>query len=173
LSIHNCRDNFLGMDFKKLFKRLDFWIQGYNHEAVEEGGLVLHNQEIWLLGQIALVVASVDLDLAQTKDVDAKSHLGYPAYIEFERLLAKNGLYLDAHSSEIWMPEETEYEVFYRGKSLVVYLPKPDYVLLSKAKMAPDKNKSLILEYLATKPSHLFFSLARKYSLSLEVFLDR
>ncbi len=69
------------------------------------------------------------------------------------------------------MPRETEYTEFYFGKWVKAYLAKIEFVMISKAKKAPEKNKALIIEYIAVGPSKSFFELAAKYKVDLDSFL--
>jgi len=78
----------------------------------------------------------------------------------------------DELSNEIWMPEETKYISIYKGQSVDGYYAEPEYVLLSKALKAPEKNKNLIIQYISIGPSQLFLDLCSKYQVNLEVFLD-
>ncbi len=62
--------------------------------------------------------------------------------------------------------------LFFKGKWLKAYLAKPEYILLSKAMKAPEKNKALIVEYLASEPPATFFNLVQKYKVNLDKFLE-
>jgi hypothetical protein len=57
------------------------------------------------------------------------------------------------------------------GQYVEALLARPEYVLISKALKARDKNRNLIIEYLAKSPSELFLGLAQKYQVDLEWFL--
>ncbi|MFH1223122.1 MAG: hypothetical protein V1647_02115, partial [Pseudomonadota bacterium] len=58
-----------------------------------------------------------------------------------------------------------------KGKIVSGYIAESEYVLISKALKAPQKNRVLILEYIAKGPSELFFQLAVKYKLNLKDFV--
>jgi hypothetical protein len=157
---------------KKIFKELDKWIDEQNVERVEDGMLSIAACEIKVIGQTALLEAKISLHVPATMDVDVFANYEYSVRKKFADLLNKNGKELDPVGHEAWMPIETEYDNFFVGKWLKTYLAKPEYVLLSKAKMAPDKNKALIVEYLASTPPSNFFELAKKYKVDLDSFLE-
>ncbi|WP_171039902.1 hypothetical protein, partial [Streptococcus pseudopneumoniae] len=69
------------------------------------------------------------------------------------------------------MPDETQYSGFYTGKWVDVTLAKPEYILVSKALKAPDKNKQLIADYISSGPPEIFYELAEKYKVDLEKIL--
>jgi hypothetical protein len=86
-------------------------------------------------------------------------------------LLKTQGRDLDALGHEIWMPKETKYSVLYAGQWVGLSVADAESVLLSKALKAPDKNRALLVEYLAGGPSARFLALAKKYRVDLEQFL--
>jgi len=155
---------------KKLFKDLDNWTQKTNKELIKETLPTIKPFYIKVLGQTALIESKIKLNLFSTMDMDMYSDCNYLVKKELERLLSKHKKFLDGFSNEIWMPKETEYELFYEGKVLKAYLAKAEYVLISKALKAPEKNKNIIQEYLSKQPSELFIKLAKKYKVDLKVF---
>jgi hypothetical protein len=48
---------------------------------------------------------------------------------------------------------------------------EPEFVMLSKAKMAIDKNRTLLLDYISSEPNDAFFSLCEKYKVDLTSIL--
>ena len=60
--------------------------------------------------------------------------------------------------------------MIFRGKFVRLLLADADAILISKAKMAPAKNRQLLTEYLALGPSDRFLELAQKYDVDLEMF---
>ena len=104
-------------------------------------------------------------------DVDVFADYEYPVKKRFEALLKENGKVLDPVGHEAWMPPETEYAEFFKGIWVHATLAKTEYIMLSKAKKAPQKNEALIAEYIATGASDLFFGLAKKYKIDLESFV--
>ena len=156
---------------KKIFKKLDAWLEEKNKERRSEGLLPFNKAIIRVLGQTALIEAKLELHLAATMDVDAYMQADYEVKNKLNELLREEEKILDMDSAMIWMPEETEYDDFYSGKLVTAYLAKAEYVLLSKALKAPAKNKNVLTEYLAAGPSELFQKLAEKYELDLGAFI--
>lgn len=157
---------------KKILLKLDKWIDEKNTEYREEGMLGLRKCEIRVIGQCALIEAKLGIHLAATMDVDVYAEYDHTIRQKFAALLQEIGKILDPVGHEAWMPKETEYTEFYKGKWVTAFLAKPEYVILSKAKKAPAKNKNLIAEYIALPPSKHFFTLAEKYDIDLKSFLD-
>jgi hypothetical protein len=155
----------------KVFKTLDKWVTKANSEMREQGLTTTKPFSIKILGQTALIEAHLKLELFATADVDVYANYEFMVKQEFERLLKKEGKVLDKFSDEIWMPEETEYELIYEGVNFKGYLAKPEYILISKALKAPVKNRELILNYIAQRPSDLFMKLAEKYNLNLDEYV--
>lgn len=120
--------------------------------------------------QSALIERKLKLPLIATLDVDAYANFDYSVMRAFEALLLKKGRTFDRHSHEIWMPKETEYDVIFAGKLVTGRVAQADYVLVSKAKMAPAKNRALIAAYLAAGASRRFLRLAAAYKVKLDGF---
>lgn len=155
----------------EVFAELDAWVTGANVQARRDGVLPHTPCEIRVLRQTALIEASVDLTLAATQDVDVYANYEWPVRKEFERLLHLRGKSLDAHGHEVWMPDETQYDLVYDGRNVKGRLAQTDFVLLSKALKAPTKNAALVTEYLARGASERFLRLTRRYTVDLEPFL--
>jgi hypothetical protein len=154
-----------------LVKRLDAWVAARNLEARSDGLLTLRPCRIRLLGQMALFEQRVPLHLVATNHVDVYADYEHAIEKELARMLSDAGKVLDPLGHEIWMPRETRYETLFEGAFVTLQVADPDSVLLSKALKAPDKNRSLIIEYLAGGPSERFLTLARRYKVDLEQFL--
>jgi hypothetical protein len=156
---------------ERIAQTLDEWLAEQNALA-REGGWALHRPcTIKLLGQVALMEAGVELDLAATKDVDVYADYDDAVEKEFARLLAGVGYELDPVGHEIWMPRETRYSPRFEGRFVRLVVAEVEAVLLSKALKAPAKNGPLIVEYLAQGASERFLELAKHYHLKLEQFL--
>jgi hypothetical protein len=149
---------------KQAFARLDARLAAENQRRRSEGRPLLPRATFRVLGQTALIEAKLDLELAATMDVDAVAQT-------FNEILSATGQHWDPHSGEIWMPPETQYSSLFLGQYVEALLARPEYVLISKALKARDKNRNLIIEYLAKSPSELFLGLAQKYQVDLEWFL--
>jgi hypothetical protein len=156
---------------REVAEKLDDWVAVRNREAQEEGLPRFPPTTIKVLGQTALLEAGVALSLAATNDVDAYADYPHAVEVEFRRLLAAEGRELDPLGHEVWMPPETQYEEFFKGRFVRVLLAEPEAILLSKALKAPAKNRPLIVEYLASGASERFLELAQAYQLDLEQFL--
>jgi hypothetical protein len=157
--------------FVRLLRELDEWVERSNREARSEGMAAIRPCSIRLLGQMALFEAGVPLTLVATHDVDVYANFDWAVRKELERLLARAGRVLDPLGHEVWMPQETEYDLVFTGRWVQGLVAQPDFVLLSKALKAPEKNRALIVELLATGASPRFFALAERYELDLEQFL--
>jgi len=159
------------MFLREILLGLDQWIARENVRARAEGTPAHNKCTIRVLGQAALWVADLDLTLIATQDLDAYADYDWAVQKELERLLAKAGKVLDPHGREIWMPRETRYTPLYDGTYVEALVADPDAVLISKARKAPEKNATLITEYLAKGASDRFFELAKKYAVDLEQFV--
>jgi hypothetical protein len=155
---------------KKIYLALDKWCVKENILRRSLGSLLIKPFRVRLLGQTALIELKPKLKLFQTHDVDAYADFEYSVMKKFEELLKKTKKIYDRLSYEIWMPEETEYQTIFKGELLTVQIAKIEYILISKAKMDPTKNKTLLAEYLKKGPSQLFLKLAKKYGIKLEQF---
>lgn len=157
--------------FVDLLGELDAWVERANRAARAEGMATVRPCTIRLLGQMALFEAAVPLTLVGTQDLDVRADFDWAVRKELERLLARRGRVLDPSGAEIWMPEETEYDLVFEGRWVRGLVAQPDFVLVSKARMAPEKNRALIVELLAKGASRRFLDLAARYEVRLEDFL--
>jgi len=154
---------------REIFIQLNEWVDQENKEATEEGRLSMSCAEIYIIGQSALMEAGLSIDLAATADVDSKYQLEYKLRKKFDELLKADGKFLDPVGHEAWMPEETVYKQIFEGRHIVGYIAEPVFIILSKAKKAPIKNKQLIIDYLASSDlDHRLFELAKKYDVKFE-----
>ncbi len=136
-----------------------------------EGGPSLKRCEIQVFGQAALLELRVPLTLAATLDVDVRATYEHPVEVRFRELLAEQGRRLDPVAHEAWMPKETRYDAHFDGALVRLLVAEPEAILVSKALKAPQKNRALLTEYLATGATERFLSLAQKYRVNLEQFL--
>jgi hypothetical protein len=155
---------------KEVCKKLDKWLDGENQEREETGTLPLRC-EIQVIGQTALLEAGLGLRLTATMDVDLYKQLHGAIRQKLDELFTVHGKKIDPVGHEAWMPKETKFNPIYTGKFAKCFVARPEYVLISKAKMAPEKNRNLIIEYLGTQPTALFLRLVKKYKIDLEEFL--
>ena len=155
---------------KALCTKLDKWLIDENRDKKEFGTVHLEC-EIHVIGQAALLEAQLGIQLAATMDVDLHKQLHGPIREKLDELLALRGKKIDPVGHEAWMPKESKFNLIYDGKFVKCFIAQPEYVLISKAKMAREKNKNLIIEYLGTNPTPLFLELANTYNINLEEFL--
>ncbi len=155
-----------------IFQQLDQEIIELNLELQSEGSREIPKFYIKIVGQSALLEANTGLALTATMDVDAYANFVWLARVKFCDILKKHHLIYDSLSNEIWMPEETKYVHLYKGFVVDGYYAESEYVLLSKIAKAPEKNKNLILQYIAKGPSQLFLQLCGKYKIDLKGVFD-
>ncbi len=155
----------------ELARELDDWIAARNATAWVDGRPPLRACSIRVLGQAALFESKLLLELLATRDVDVKADYEEAVRTRFAELLEKRGFELDPLGQEAWMPRETRYETAYAGKFVRLEIAEPEAVLVSKGLKAPEKNRALLTEYLASEPSERFLALAQKYRLELEQFV--
>lgn len=156
---------------RNIFLTLDKWILEENKRRKLNGTLETEVAEFRVLGQTALFESKLNLHLIATHDVDMYVKAQHIVWNKLDELLKAQGKHLDLNWQQIWMPEETEYDHIYKGKFVTALIAKPEYILLSKAMKAPEKNGALIVEYLAKGPSKKFEDLVKKYKVDLGQFL--
>lgn len=159
------------MKLSSIGAKLDAWVIARNIEAREERCLLLKPCRIRVLGQTALLESAVALHLNATNDVDVYADYEHSIETEFRRLLAEEGKELDPLGNEVWMPRETRYRDLFVGKYVTILVADVDAVLLSKALKSPEKNRALIVEYLAAGASQRFMAMAKRYGVDLEQFV--
>lgn len=160
------------MELEKIFRKLDQWIAEQNAEARKESLPSIAKCEFRVVGQTALLEAKLDLEIVATADVDAVSNATYSVLAKFNELLKAEALEYDQLSNEIWMPRESKYVDIYRGAWVTALRAEPEFVMVSKAKMAMGKNKALLRQYVASGPAKIFFDLCQKYQVSIEDILQ-
>lgn len=157
---------------KEVFKTLDLWLEQENAHAAEERLPTFKKSTFKILGQTALLEASLDMEINATVDVDALSTATHVIIAKFSELLTQVGMTLDPLSDQIWMPEETRFIEFFHGKWVHALRAEPVHILISKALKAAEKNKSLVIQYLTKNPPREFFDLCQKYGVNLDFFLE-
>jgi hypothetical protein len=155
----------------EVFDELDQWVRARNAECVLEGILRLPPCEIRVLGQAALFELGVGLTLEATYDLDVYADYSHSVEVQLRRLLKARNLTLDPLGHEVWMPPETQYDPIYQGRFVTAKVARAEYVLISKAARAPEKNRALLAEYLARGASPLFLELAERHRVNLEIFV--
>jgi hypothetical protein len=156
---------------KEIFHQLDVWVTDENIYASQNGYRSFPKCEFKIVGQAALMEAMLKIEFAATVDVDAMTNASYEVIAKFDQLLKANGLELDPLSGEIWMPAETIYVDLYEGAWVLAQRAEPEYIMVSKAVKAPQKNKILLGRYIAARPPQQFFKLCEKYNVNLAEIL--
>ena len=138
---------------KKIFTELNQIIELENLQRLKDGTLRIPKSEVIIFGQMSLMVnesVSTILNLIQTADMDAKLRMDSFTKTKLISLLEENGLVYDEDSHLIWIPEKAkEIEVF-KFKNIKVKLIDAESALVSKAIHAPQKNKHLIRQAIAS-----------------------
>jgi len=155
----------------EIVEELDQWVCARNAEYALEGVLRLAPCEIRVLGQGALFELGVGLTLDATHDLDVYANYPHSVEVQFRQLLKARNIVLDPMGHEVWMPPETQYDPIYQGKFVTAKVARAEYILISKAARAPARNRGLLAEYLAKGASPLFFELAERHRVNLEIFL--
>lgn len=137
----------------ELFAELNGRIEGIDRERRSNGLLPVSKASVRLLGQVSLLSnerASAMLSLAQTGDVDAFLVMDHVVKEALTSLLLERGLIYDEDSYLIWIPPGTKFELLFNYKHLIVESIDPESALVSKAVKAPEKNRQLIREAIAS-----------------------
>jgi hypothetical protein len=156
----------------EVLKNLDNWVIEENRARSARAVLLLPEVQIRVIGQTALIEANLNLEIVATMDVDLIDQIEHTVKQKFEELLKVYGKTLDPVGHEAWMPAETEYHEIFKGEWIAGSLAKPVFIILSKAKFAPEKNGNLIADYLASDALDIrIFDLAEKYKVDLDQFV--
>lgn len=142
-----------GAQVKKMFEALNTRLEEVNRERIEDGTLRLPKAEVTLLGQMSLLAddkVSAVLSLAQTGDMDAILKMNTIVKNEFKGILKKHGLIYDEDSHLVWIPPKSKFQEFADYSTIKVNVIDPESALVSKAVKAPEKNKQLIREAIAS-----------------------
>ncbi len=128
--------------------------------------------EIKLIGQFGLLShpeSKKAYALRATKDIDAIVERGSFLAMAFVKIVTRLGLEFDELSGEAWIPPEATYEKLHSGRYFDILVLKPEFILLSKAVKAPEKNGPLIVEALEKLGSEFENSLI-KHGADMEYF---
>lgn len=137
-----------------VFSDLDSCIDIENKERLESGSALITPSEIIVLGQTSLLAQpeiTLDLELAQTGDLDAKLICDHFVKARLKELLPKYQLIYDEDSDLIFIPSHSSYSTLGIYKNLNVKVIDPESALVSKAVKAPEKNKQLIRAAIASE----------------------
>ena len=138
---------------KKIFTDLNQAVELENLHRLKEGTLTIPKSEVLLFGQMSLMLnesAATILDLIQTGDMDAKLRMDYFTKNKMLELLKANGLVYDDDSHLGWIPVNAKEIDLFKFKTIAVKLIDAESTLVSKAIHAPQKNKQLIRQAIAS-----------------------
>ena len=136
-----------------LFTKLNERVSEINRERRQNSLRPVSKAKVQLLGQISLLAhnkVSLILSLAQTGDMDAFLTMDHIVKEELKRILKKEGLVYDEDSYLIWVPPGAKFEKLFVLDCVLVETIDPESALVSKAVKAPDKNKQLIRQAIAS-----------------------
>jgi hypothetical protein len=157
---------------KEIFTELDEIVETEHRELRDMGGAGYESCVFKIFGQSALLEAGFDFELDATADLDGYTNARQIIVERLKEILGRYGIKWDDRAEFAWMPEETEWDEIVDGAKVKAYVAKPEYVLLSKAKTEPIKNKNLIKKYLASNPTDMFFKLCDRHGVDLDQFLN-
>ena len=124
-----------------------------NLQRLKEGTLTIPKSEVIIFGQMSLMlnesVATI-LNLIQTGDMDAKLRMDYFTKNKLLELLKSNGLVYDEDSHLVWIPEDAKVIELFNFNNIEVKMIDAESTLVSKAIHAPQKNKQLIRQAIAS-----------------------
>lgn len=138
---------------EQVFKKLNERIESLSHQRRNEGIFALARAKVQLLGQMSLLAnekLSVILSLSQTGDLDALLTMDTIVKEELKKILKQQGLIYDEDSYLIWIPPKSKFEPLFDLKYVFVEMIDPESALVSKAVKAPEKNKQLVREAIAS-----------------------
>ena len=137
----------------ELFTELNIWIEEISQQRRSQGLFGVSMAKVQLLGQISLLVqdrVSMILSLAQTGDLDDFLTMDEPIKAKLKIILGERGLIYDEDSYLIWIPPNSKFKNLFQFENLIVEAIDPESALVSKAIKAPEKNKQLIREAIAS-----------------------
>ena len=138
---------------KKIFTDLNKAVEFENLQRLKQGTLTIPKSEVLLLGQMSLMlnesVVKI-LNLIQTGDMDAKLRMDYFTKNKLLDLLEANGLVYDEDSHLIWIPVNAKVIELFKFKNIEVKLIDAESTLVGKAIHAPQKNKQLVRQAIAS-----------------------
>jgi hypothetical protein len=138
---------------KKIFADLNQAVELENLQRLMVGTLTVPKSEVLIFGQMSLMLnesAKKNLSLIQTGDMDAKLQMDYFAKNKLLELLESNGLVYDEDSHIVWLPEDAKVIDLFKYKNIEVKFVDAESVMVSKAIHAPQKNKQLIRQAIAS-----------------------
>jgi len=161
-------------ELTKILTILDEVIIERNHEMIRDGLPFNPTCKITVLGQISLLINNklpATIHIAATADLDAIMNGDHWIKKRLESLVNNAGLYLEDDAHLIWIPPESTFTEYFRGRYVSCDVIDPLYCLLSKAIKAKEKNKLLIQQALIEFGDELE-SLIKKHHGHLDYFYE-
>ena len=138
---------------RKIFADLNQAVELENIRRLEEGISTIPKSEVLIFGQMSLMLnesATSYLSLIQTGDMDAKLQMDYFTKNKLKKLLESSGLVYDEDSHLVWIPQDAKIINLFNFKNIEVKLVDAESTLVSKAVHAPQKNKQLVRQAIAS-----------------------
>jgi len=138
---------------RKIFTDLNQAVELENRQRLKDGTLIIPKSEIIIYGQMSLMLnesVATFLNLIQTADMDAQLRMDYFTKNKLLELLKAKGLVYDEDSHLIWIPEDAKIIELFKFRNVEVKLIDAESTLISKAVHAPQKNKQLIRQAIAS-----------------------
>jgi hypothetical protein len=139
---------------EEIFHELNERVTAIAQERAEDGLRPIPKANVKILGQMSLLASvevSAVLSLAQTGDMDALVTMEHVVLAELRKILTKNGLVYDDDSDLIWIPPGATFAELLDLEHVQVSLIDAESALVSKAVKAPQKNKQLMREAIASE----------------------
>ncbi|MBI4042065.1 MAG: hypothetical protein HY391_01180 [Deltaproteobacteria bacterium] len=161
---------------QRIFQKLDDWIEKQNELRRKEGNLLLSRSEITLLGQMSLLTnerVSALLHLVQTVDMDAFLQMEHEIKTKMKEILSEEGFIYDEDSHLVWAPPDSRIDLLFEFKNVAVKTIDPESALVSKAIKAPERNRHLIQEAIASGAFPSLIERIEKSGGNLASFLEK
>jgi len=160
---------------RKIFTDLNQAVELENRKRLKKGTLIIPKSEIIIYGQMSLMLnesVATFLNLIQTADMDAQLRMDYFTKNKLLELLKTKGLVYDDDSHLVWIPKDAKTIDLFQFKNIEVKLIDAESALVSKAIHAPQKNKQLIRQAIASGKFPALVDRIIENNGNLEYFLE-
>jgi len=160
---------------KKIFTDLNQTVELENLQRLKDGTLTIPKSEVLVYGQMSLMLnepVATFLNLIQTADMDARLRMDYFTKNKLLDLLKANGLVYDEDSHLVWIPDDAEVIDLFKFQYIEVKLLDAESTLVSKAIHAPQKNKQLIRQAIASGKFPALIDRIIEYNGEIDFFLE-
>lgn len=137
----------------EIFNKLNDQLEADNAERREESSRLIQKALIKILGQTSLLIQpelTYQLSLVQTGDLDAKLDAEHAVKTRLKEILPEYKFIYDEDSEMVFIPDGSSFAEFVDLSMVKVLVIDPESALVSKAVKAPDKNRQLIREAIAS-----------------------